>query len=99
MIPEANALFDPEDEEEVDENEHKPLLGEYWKVRNGVHFLFAQISNENPLEVKYFEPSVKGNFHSLNENPFDVCLEDLQEKIEPPEIIKRGKYRKFYLFE
>ena len=90
-------IFD-NDEEEANENVLKPKLGEYWKVKNGAHFLYAKISNESPLEAKYFSPSVKGNFYSLNETPYSVCHEDFQEKIDPPEVIQKGRLRKFYLF-
>ena len=90
-------LFDIEEEEE-EENELKPNLGEYWKIKNGAHFLFAKISSEVPLEVKYFTPSVKGGSHYLSETPYAVCTEDLQEKIDPPIIISKGRKRKFYQF-
>ena len=89
------ALFDFEDEEE---NEVKPNLGEYWKIKNGNNFLFAQITSENPIVVKYFTPTVKGTYYYLDEKPFDVCSDDLYEKIEPPKIIPKGKHRKFYQF-
>ena len=39
---------------------------------------------ENPLGVKYFEPSAKGNYQILNETVFDVFVEDLNEQIPPP---------------
>ena len=86
-------LFDLEEEE----NEIKPIVGEYWTIKNGNHFLYAIITNDSPLEVNYFTPSVKGNFYSLNETIFAVCSEDLKEKLEPPKIVPKGK-RKFYLF-
>ena len=90
-------IFD-NDETDQSENVPKPSVGEYWKVKNGAHFLYAKVSKENPLELQYFSPTVKGNFYSLNENPYSVCLEDLQEKIDPPDTIMKGRHRKFYLF-
>ena len=89
------SLFDIEDDFE---NELKPKIGEYWKVKNGAHFLYAKISKENPLEVMYFSPSVKGSFFSLNDTPYSACREDLHEKIDPPDVIQKGRHRKFYLF-
>ena len=91
------AVFDATDENPQDLN---PKVGEYWKVRIGSNDLYAIISNESPLEVKYFAPTAKsqGNLHYLNEDPFDVCFEDLQGKIDPPKIIEKGKFRKFYQF-
>ena len=90
-------MFDFDDED--DEQESKPNLGEFWKVRNGTQSLYAIISNENPLVVKYFTPTVKGNYYFLDEKPFDVCFEDLDQKIDPPKIIPKGKRRKFYVFD
>ena len=90
-------LFDIVEDDE-DENEKKPNLGEFWKIKNGTHFLFAKISNEAPLEVKYFTPSNKSTLHYLSETPYAVCTEDLQEKIDPPVIISKGRKRKFYQF-
>ena len=87
------------DDDENDESQKRPKLDEYWKIRNGTHFLYAIISNESPLEVKYFTSSAKGNFHRLEDTSFEVCYEDLDEKVDPPEIISQGKYRKFYLFD
>ena len=49
--------------------------------------------------MQYFEPTVKGNFHSLNEAEFEVFFEDLDEKIEPPKILRKGRTRTFYDFE
>ena len=91
-------LFNVEEDEEEVEVEAKPNFGEYWKVKNGANFLYAIVSNENPLVMKYFAPSVKGNYFSLDETQFDVCAEDLEKKIEAPEIIQKGR-RKFYLFD
>ena len=65
----------------------------------GANFLYALISNENPLEVKYFAPSNKGNFFCLNETQFEVSYEDLKEKTTAPEEIQMGRLRKFYLFK
>ena len=56
-------------------------------------------TGENPTRVKYFEPSVNANFLVLNDNIFDPFIEDLEEKVDPPETIKVGKSRVFYSFE
>ena len=62
-------------------------------------FLFSIITSEDPLSVRYFEPSIKKQgLQCLNEMVFDVYLEDLKEKIEQPQLIHRGR-RTFYLFE
>ena len=50
------------------------------------------------IEVKYFEPSVKGICHILNDEIFPVLIEDLGQKVSPPETIRRGR-RTFYCFE
>ena len=86
----------------LDENEEiKAALGDYWKIKNGSTFLYAVISNESPLKAQFFAPTktVKGNFYLLNETSFDVCEEDLDEKIKPPEVVSKGRNRKFYVFE
>ena len=88
-------LFDIEE----DEIENKPKLGEYWKINNGVNFLYAVISNELPLKAKFFAPTIKGNFFLLNETSFDVYHEDLKEKTTAPEVIQKGRNRTFYLFK
>ena len=93
----SNLLFDLEisdNEEEIP----KVAIGEYWKIRNGSNYLYAQIVKDNPLEVKYFEPSAKGKFHVINETIFEVLSEDLDEKIDSPEVITKGRGRKYYKF-
>ena len=55
------------------------------------------ISNEVPLEVKYFNLTAKGTSYYLTETSFDVCLEDLEEKVDP-KISAKGR-RKYYQFE
>ena len=84
-----------------DENYSKmsaPKEDEYWTVKNGKNSLFSVIVNEDPIEVKYFEPSVKGICHILNDEIFPVLIEDLGQKVSPPETIRRGR-RTFYCFE
>ena len=89
-------LFDDND---ATESEVKPKKDEFWKIRNGRsgNFLYTLIVGENPLEVKYFEPTVKGKHHCLNEAIFDAFIDDLEEKVEPPKVIKKGK-REYYSF-
>ena len=55
------------------------------------------ISNEVPLEVKYFNLTAKGTSYYLTETSYDVCLEDLEEKVDP-KISAKGR-RKYYQFE
>ena len=50
------------------------------------------------LTFKYFEPTIKGGLHCLNDMIFDVFSEDLQEKIELPEVIQKGR-RTYYRFQ
>ena len=50
------------------------------------------------ISVKYFEPTIKGDLHCLNDMIFDVFAEDLKEKIELPEMIQKGR-RQYYRFE
>ena len=57
------------------------------------------IAAENPLGVKYFTPSIRGGLHSLNEIKYEVFFEDLDQKVDPPKQIRRGKSRVFYSFE
>ena len=85
--------------ENIPEIQPEIEIGQYWKVKNGTHSLYAVISSKEPIEVQYFEPTVQGNFHSLNETEFEVFLEDLDEKIEPPKILRKGRTRTFYDFE
>ena len=89
-------LFDNENEYETNMN---PKTGEHWTVKNGVHSLYAIIISEIPLTVKYFEPTVRGQFHCLNEKVFDVFPGDLEQKINAPTIIQKGSYRKYYTFK
>ena len=49
-------------------------------MKNEKHSLFSVIVKENPIEVQYFEPSVKGKYHILNEEIFLVYIEDLVSK-------------------
>ena len=70
----------------------------HWKIRNGNNSLFALIASENPLTVQYFELSVKGEYYILNDTIFDEYVENLDQKIDKPEIIRKGK-RVFYYFE
>ena len=90
--------FEHGEKQETDQENDKPIVGDFWKIRNGVHCLFAIIESENPIEVKYFEPTIKGNYHCLNDTIFEVFEDDLEEKITPPEIIQKGR-RKYYCFE
>ena len=55
-----------------DENDINPQEGEYWKVKVGKNILFAFIVSENPLGVKYFEPTIKGGYYRLSDAIFDV---------------------------
>ena len=93
--PEIPQLFDLE----IDETQEiMPKLGEYWSVKNSQD-LFVVIETENPLSVKYFQPSVKGEFHRLNDTVYEILAEDLGKKISPPKIKNSGKFRQFYEFE
>ena len=93
--PEIPQLFDLD----IDENQEiKPKLGEHWSVKNSQD-LFVVIETENPLSVKYFQPSVKGEFHRLNDTVYEILAEDLGKKISPPKIKNSGKFRQFYEFE
>ena len=80
------------------QDELMPQVGEYWKVRNGRDYLFAIVTSEVPLEVRYFEPCAKKGFLCLNDTIFEAFLQDLNEKIHPPESIQMGK-RVFYSFD
>ena len=57
---EMESLFDLDQPQVyIVQDELKPQVGEYWKVRNGRDYLFAIVTSEVPLEVRYFEPCVK----------------------------------------
>ena len=77
----------------------KPRIGEYWKIRNGRHSLNVYVVAENPITVKYFDLSNKGNFLTLGERIFSVHQDDWDKKVSPPKVISSGKYRKFYSFD
>ena len=80
--------------------EKKPEVGDYWTVKNGkTHFLYSIITSTNPLTVKYFEPTVQGKFHCLNDDIYPAFDQDLDKKISPPTIVSKGKFRKFYTFK
>ena len=96
QVPEPIDLFDMEVQDENELQVH-PKSGEFWKIRNGTHFLNAFISSENPLVVQYFTPTVKGHAYYLNDTSFDACLEDFHEKIDPPVKIQKGR-RTYYTF-
>ena len=88
-------LFDLEDS--VNSTEKNPKLGEHWLVKNGGNSLFAIIVDENPLGVKYFQSTIRGNFR-LDDKVYDVFIDDLERQIEKPEV-KAGKTRTFYHFK
>ena len=67
-------------------------------LKSGRDHFFAKITSEVPLEVKYFEPTVKGGYLSLNDTIFEVFLEDLDDQVHPPETIRKGR-RVFYSFD
>ena len=91
------SIFESKSEEP--ENEQKQLKkGEYWKVRNGLNFLYSIIVNESPLGVQYFAPTREGKCHILNEAVFNAYFEDLEVKIKPPKIIQKGRCRQYYMF-
>ena len=50
------------------------------------------------LGVKYFQPSIRGTYHSLNDKIYDAFIEDFDRKVEKPEA-KIGKTRTFYHFK
>ena len=60
---------------------------------------FVDIETEHPLSVKYFQPSVKGEYHRLNDTVYEILPEDLGKKISAPKIKNSGKFRQFYKFE
>ena len=74
----------PDFDVEVTENTLKenPKLGQYWRVKNGQEFLYALIVDENPIVVQYFEPTVKGQYYSLNQRKFEVFNEDFDVQID-----------------
>ena len=47
-------LFDLDQPQDVSivQDELKPQVGEYWRVRNGRDYLFAIVTSEAPLEVR-----------------------------------------------
>ena len=84
---------------EVNEaSEIKPKVGEHWSVKNCQN-LYVIIETENPISVKYFQPSVKGEYHRLNDTVYEILTEDLGKKISAPKIKNLGKFRQFYQFE
>ena len=91
-------VFDNVIEDLQEDIETRPKEGENWKIKHGSEFLYALIVKESPLIVKYYGPTKSGKFHSLNETVFDAFCEDLQEKIEMPNLVQKGK-RKYYVFE
>ena len=85
--------------EDLDTFDHlEPLFdeGEYWQIRIGKHSLYDKIVAENPLRVKYSEPSIRGKFHNLNDKINDVFEADVHKKVTPHQIIHKGKTRVFY---
>ena len=56
------------------------------------------IADENPLSVQYFQPTIKGKKHSLNSTIYRILNEDLDKKIDAPEIERNGR-RLFYRFD
>ena len=88
-------LFDISTEEKMLEKE-PPKAGEYWKVSNGNDHLFALVTSQDPLEVQYFQPSMKGNY-CLNETVFYASVDDFDQKIEAPKEISKGR-RKYFTF-
>ena len=61
--------------------------------KNGnTQFPYSIIASENPLSVQYFEPTVKGKCHSLNEDIFPVFPQDMREKVSPPKTVKKGNF-------
>lgn len=76
------------------------MLLPYLKIRDGKkNFRYSIIVSEDPLKVNYFDLSVKGKCHTLNEKyAWDVYEKDLDEKISEPEI-NRGTFRTFYNFK
>ena len=106
-VEKDNQMNENEDEEEVEaiffEEETNdlivnPKVGEYWKVKNGVHSLFVIITNDSPLEVKYFESTVRGSYHCLNDTIYEVFSEDLDQKVPPPKVTQKGR-RTYYSFQ
>ena len=93
--PEIPQLFDLDINEA---QEIKPKMGEYWSVKNNQN-LFVVIETENPLSVKYFQPSVKGQHHILNDTVYETLVEDLGIKIPAPKVKNSGRFRQFYEFE
>ena len=87
------------DETPVNEEKQMPMIGEFWSITNGQHSVFSLVVAEKPTRVKFFEPSINGNFLVLNDNVFDPFIEDFEQKVDPPETIKVGKSRVFYSFE
>ena len=61
------------------------------EVRNCAFSLYDKIVAENPLRVKYSEPSIRGKFHNLNDKINDVFEADVHKKVTPHQIIHKGK--------
>ena len=85
-------LFDEGAEEiSFEEQKLRPKIGEYWQIRIGKHSLYDKIVAENPLRVKYSEPSIREKFHNLNDKINDVFEADVHKKVTPHQIIHKGK--------
>ena len=101
-IPESTQFFYEafeKQDEEVEEVQVNPKFGEYWSIKNGQNqILYAIVENENPLAVKYFQPTIRGKSHSLNESIYEASIEDFDKQINPPEIVQKGRNRKYYNF-
>lgn len=88
-------LFDLDVEEF---EEIKPNIGEYWSIKNS-QSLYVIIETSSPLTVKYFQPSVKGEYHKLNDTIYEILIEDLGKKVLAPKVKNSGRFRQFYEFE
>ena len=98
-ISDMSVLNNENEADDTDLGTIKPQRGQYWKIKNGNHRIFAVIAEEDPLGVQYFHSSVKGNYHCLNSTIYEVLIEDLDVQVPPPTTVPNKGKRQFYSFE
>ena len=64
----------------IDGSSEDPDIGQYWEISNGKDSIYAQIVENDPFIVQFFEPNSIGDAYRLNDLKFEILHEISFEK-------------------
>ena len=75
----------------IDGSSDDPDIGQYWEINNGKDSIYAQIVENDPFIVQFFEPNSIGDAYRLSDLKFKVFQKDFVRKVQEPQLIAVGR--------